>query len=543
MSDYSKAALGQLLSCMILLFALPSYIYDVYAGSPEPGRAWITLLLFGFTSAGVYAFFLSNQFKTWISERINWDKIFLVFVSLYGFFFAALSCHLYNQFEIGLHDTGDFLQGLWSATQGKFFTVIASHESHPSLFAWHTKLTLFFLVPIYKILPDPRVIYILNSLTIACSAIPLYLLSKKDIGKLPAFLLCFSFLTAPYLIGMHVEELLFETFGIPFVFLAFYYFEKGKFLPFFIYFLLALTPKEELGLCVAMFGIYALIRKRSARWIWTPLLIGIGWSLLTILVIQPYLRGDHWEITTSYGVFGGTLSEILKNIILNPILVLKTVFTIKKLQYFWIILSSMGFVFPFFTAAGLFAIPLILKVALLGAYFLPSGIVHSEVRTWYAAPIIVFGYIGIVYTLKKILRRQNGPWIKELICVLLFIQMIVNINSYAYWTHLAKKDQTADFPHSYLVTLKKITRTIPDNASVIIPYYLYAHFHRRDNVYCAEASHAKRYVQQGVDYVVLDERRELKRQPLEEVTAVKHDPRYQMVLQDRAISLYQYQGK
>lgn len=548
-TDYSKAALGQFLSCIILLFALPGYLYDVSAGPPETGRAWITLLLFGLTFLVVNVFFLSSRFRIWACEKAPWDRTFLVGVMLYGFAFAAFACYLFDHFRIGLHSCGEF-QGLWTATQGKFFVVsgapptITLTEARPdvSLFGWHTKLTLFFLVPIYKIFPNPLAIYFLNSLTIAFSAVPLYLLArKKELEKLPAFLLSLSFLTAPYLIGMHVEEMQFETFGIPFVFLAFYYFEKEKFLLFFIFFLLSMTPKEEIGLCVAMFGIYALIRKRSARWIWTPLGVGIGWSLLAILVIQPWIRGDHWEIISSYGVFGATPAEIIRNMLTHPVLVFKAVFTLKKIQYFWVILSSMGLILPFLTPVGLFAVPLLLKLGLLGSFFLSSGVVHAEVRPWYAAPLVVFGYAGVVYALSKLSSRRNGSRVKELICVLLFIQLIVNINSYPFWTHLFRKELTDDFPRSYQASLKKIIRIVPGDAPVLIPAYLYSHFAQRHHVYCTELPHAKLKIKEGVDYVVLDERKELIGKPLEEVKAIKSDSRYKRVFKDRLISLYQYQ--
>ena len=529
--SYRKTALAEFLSSIIIVVAYPGYLYGT---PPSFSRTVVVLLIFSFTFVVSLLFLLSSRIQKWFYKDIPWNKILYASVFLYAGLLATLSCYLYKHYFIGLGDTGDLLQGIWSGSQGKFFLV--SSMEYPTHFAYHNYAILFALAPFYKILPTPLSLYCLRSLLLALCGIVLYRFSRKDIPEAFSFLLAFCLLTAPLFIGMHVEEVIMEPFTMVFIILAFYYFEKENFLKFILFFLLALTPKEDMSLNLAFFGIYSLIRKRSKRWICAPLVLSLAWFLLSELVIIPHFSQgrDLWVVRKHYGIFGHNIPEIIIGMFSNPLFLFKVIFTVKKLQFFWIVLSSMGMIFPFLTSAGLFTLPSLFKVGLAGV-ILEGGRIHSEIRPWYATPTIVFGYVALFYFLKKLMKRHQEKWVNTSIFLFLFLQLMINVVSYPYWTHLCTKEQEGDFPRAYAGILDQLPQKIPKDASIAGPRYLLSAFHQYDHFY------DYRFAGVGADFIILDMRK-ANRLPQEKILALKEEMirsrEYDLFFQEKEISLY-----
>jgi hypothetical protein len=170
--------------------------------------------------------------------------------------------------------------------------------------------------------------------------------------------------------------------------------------------------------------------------------------------------------------------------------------------------------------------------------------VHGEVRPWYAIPMMVFGFVALVYGVKRLLgQRPIEGWTKNWLCILLFLQVMINVTSYPYWTHLWKKEASGDFPRNYVTVLDKVVKLIPQGATIIGPIYLYSHFHK-SSYHDIENYYNNSQYRYSVEpeYVILDERK-ARRVPVEMVSQLKkkivHDPRYRLVFQEKEISVYQ----
>src|SRR5207244_6833800 len=112
----------------------------------------------------------------------------LVFVLLFSF----MQFRLYDAFRMGLRDLGFFEQALQSTCDGKPFTIrqgyIAnSSVSHlffngweeRSLFSEHAYGLVEIWLPLYAFFRSPYSLFVLNAISIAAAALPLYLLARR----------------------------------------------------------------------------------------------------------------------------------------------------------------------------------------------------------------------------------------------------------------------------------------------------------------------------------------------------------------------------
>ena len=100
---------------------------------------------------------------------------------------------------------------------------------------------------------------------------------------------------------------------------AFYFLETDRPWGFVAFAVLATMCKEEVGLLVAMMGLWAaLVRRRWALGLGIAA-VGAGWSLLGFQVIMPHFNGlGSSAFLVRYGQFGDSPAGILRNLVQQP---------------------------------------------------------------------------------------------------------------------------------------------------------------------------------------------------------------------------------
>lgn len=101
-------------------------------------------------------------------------------VALYVVRFAALSVGTFSDYQAPPFDLSIFDQGIWllSRFDAPFVTVMGRN-----LFGDHTSFVLLVLVPVYWVWPHVEFLLVLQSLALATSAVPVYLLSRRHLGS------------------------------------------------------------------------------------------------------------------------------------------------------------------------------------------------------------------------------------------------------------------------------------------------------------------------------------------------------------------------
>ena len=125
---------------------------------------------------------------------------------------------------------------------------------------------------------------------------------------------------------------------------ALYFLERGWFWPFLGAAALAMTARTEVGLVVAMFGLYALLRRRAWPFVVAPLVLGLGYFLVVMQLVVPAFVHlpeatctgpvpiaqiqDKWPGGSNPNVgyylqWGCTPGQILINLVSNPLYTLR----------------------------------------------------------------------------------------------------------------------------------------------------------------------------------------------------------------------------
>ena len=108
------------------------------------------------------------------TRRKHWAVIALILA--YIGWFSYLSWKLYYGYGYPPFDLSIFDQGMWLLTHFHvpFVTVMGRN-----LFGDHTSFILLLFAPFYRLFPEPQGLLMLQTLAIACTAIPIYVLAQK----------------------------------------------------------------------------------------------------------------------------------------------------------------------------------------------------------------------------------------------------------------------------------------------------------------------------------------------------------------------------
>jgi uncharacterized membrane protein len=202
------------------------------------------------------------------------------------------------------------------------------------LLGYHVEPILAAIAPLYLLHDGPETLLLLQTLGIALAAVPLYLIVRHRIqSRIPDQASRFTFhvsrwlpvaFVAIYLLSPPLEAANLSDFHTvalsPALLLAaFYFLETGRPWGFLLFAVLAAMCKEEVGLLVAMMGLWAAAVRR--RW-WLGLgafIAGAGWFLLAVQGIIPYFSGlSGSPFLVRYGHLGDSLAGMARNLIQQP---------------------------------------------------------------------------------------------------------------------------------------------------------------------------------------------------------------------------------
>src|SRR4029453_2677508 len=207
-------------------------------------------------------------------------------------------------------DLGIFDQGVWllSRFRDPFVTIRGL-----SLFGDHTSYILVLVAPLYWVWANPRLLLLLQVVGLAIPAVSLYLIGTRRLhSPLAGLAVAAAYLAYPAVQWAAVWSFHPETLAAGFLGLAALAADRQRWRPMAIWLLLALLCKEDVGLVVAGFG--TLLWFTGHRSVGRLTLGGgLGWFLLTVLVLIPLANGrssPHLEL--NYGITGSGPSVALE---------------------------------------------------------------------------------------------------------------------------------------------------------------------------------------------------------------------------------------
>lgn len=333
------------------------------------------------------------------------NKFIWVAILLYTLFFCYVTYLKYASFGYYDWDFASDVSVLWNSIHGRPLYYPFMEQN---IFGAHLYLIIFLIIPIYALFAHPLTLLFLQSLFLGLPALPLYKLARLRLDKTFSLSIAVAYLLYASVGFINLFETHFEIFEIFFLSYGLFYFEKADFKKFMIFILLAISCKENVSFVVFMFGIYALLRKRSLRWILTPSFLGVLWFFMSVKVIIPHFAKDAkfyqegFIFSIYYSHLGNNLSEMARTIFSRPGYIANIVFMPYKIQYLIHLFMSTAFL-PLLSPG-----PLLITLPILAQNLLSRAPTHAQIQYQYAALLLPFIFFSLILTFQKILAREEA---------------------------------------------------------------------------------------------------------------------------------------
>lgn len=294
-----------------------------------------------------------------------YKKILFVFIAVYITFFSIFSIARYrnmyaNYFDLGImhHVVYNSYKAIQTGNWSRFLEhtdPIGPTQLVRS--AVHNDVILGLFAPLYFVFPSPEVLLIIQSVLLGLGALAVYGIGVHVLKKeFPSLLFSICYLLYVPLQYTNRFDFHAVTLSTSFLLFMFYFWLVKKYRWSFVFLLLSLSTKEQVGLTTAVFGTCAFFHsfrlsdivpqikqhKKNKEFVFSvsTIVLSITWVALSFLVIIPYFRGaEHFA------------SERYQNI--N---VIQTLFRQSTWDYLWNFFAPLGFL-SFLSPAILIALP------------------------------------------------------------------------------------------------------------------------------------------------------------------------------------------
>lgn len=395
--------------------------------------------------------------------------ILVAAVLFYIVIFFGISFFKYNNFYYDSLDLAIFNQVFYNTSQGRLFQ-LSIHE--PTYLGDHFTPIILILAPLYSFYRSPVALLFLQTLILALSAWPIYLIAKKIIGgRIFPLMMGLVWLINPLVQNANLFEFHLLSFAVFLLLWVFYFYLQKKWRLFFLFVFLSLLVREDVSLVVFMFGVLAIVDwvtlfrqsknqaqhrlvsgqeiKPSTVWClgkksimpeeetkadaeqelknlkikgelniknskekldYKKLFIGVIlcaisalWLFAGLKITGHYAAGGQYKFLFYYSWLGNSASEIIINIFIHPILVLRHFITVYNIE----MILGLLFVFCF--------LPLFSKkylILLLGPLFQlmigGSGGSALILQTHYSLLMLPALMVSFIFGFKRFLKEPLG---------------------------------------------------------------------------------------------------------------------------------------
>jgi len=326
------------------------------------------------------------------------DKSGYLLFTAYVTIFLVLTFSQHAAFHTHALDLGFYDQALWNTAHGRWFA--SSLKPFPLLGA-HFSPLLTLVVPLYWIWSDVRVTFVVQTLALALSGLPLYWLARE---KWPAAapLVLLAYYLNPSLHVAGLNQLRGTTLAVPCLALALYGLVKEDRRWIVLGSVLALLSKEDMSIYVAAFGTYWLVKKRGWKLGGGLIVLGLLWFLIVPFKIVPHFRGAGYPYFNKYSYLGSGPGEAIQSLLRDPLIVLRTVLSPERLRAAWRVAWPSGFL-------GLLAPSLLaLSLPAFGYLLASTDPVIYTFGDWYPVALQPVLYMAAVVGLLWL--KERGWW-------------------------------------------------------------------------------------------------------------------------------------
>ena len=286
------------------------------------------------------AFFFKKPFsdeRLPLSRAVSGKKIFRR-ASSYAIFGAALIFALvavcgvgvlrYKTYSAPNFDFGIFVN-MYHNMKTRFLPLVTSERDRLlSHFAVHISPAVYLALPFYALFPFPETIQIFQAVVLISGVIPLLLICKnRGLTRFQTTLISVAYMLAPALACGTFYDFHENCFLPALLLWLFYFYEKDKKIPMYIFAVLLLTVKEDAAVYLAFFALYVIFsnlskepeKKKNILHGAALFSLACVWFIAATTLLQVFGTGT--METGRYGnyIYGdGGFAGIIKTLFVNP---------------------------------------------------------------------------------------------------------------------------------------------------------------------------------------------------------------------------------
>jgi uncharacterized membrane protein len=268
-------------------------------------------------------------------------------VSSAGIFFSICFlltlCRYYN-FN-ATYDQGIFNQLFWNSIQGRFFesslssglsTNVVHSQQTPEVFyrhlGQHFNPIFFLFMPLYALFPGNETLILMQVALVTGAGLVLYALARHHLQPILAGMITISFYCASCVNGPTLANFHDISAAPLLLFSVLLAMEKGWWKLFWLFALLLLGVRQDVGIALFSIGIYMILSKRFPKMGIAVCVVSFTYMLLVTQQIMPLFSADVSKRMTieRFGHFASSAeassSEIILDIIKNPFRLIGEIF-------------------------------------------------------------------------------------------------------------------------------------------------------------------------------------------------------------------------
>ncbi|MFH0828871.1 MAG: DUF2079 domain-containing protein [Candidatus Kerfeldbacteria bacterium] len=387
---------------------------------------------------------------------------------------VVFSCWHHSHYETHAFDLGIFDQAVWhlSHLEAPASTV----RGLTNLFGDHFHPILLLIAPVYRVVPSPYVLLVIQALLFAAVIPLLFLLARQlRIPEWPSAVITLAVGINPGLttaLGFDFHEL---AFALPLFVASFLFAEKKRWLWFTVTLALLILTKESLAVYAAGIGFAFLIRK----W-WRPALITLtasvtAYLLITLFVIPAFSSGQGFPYWDQYRHLAASPLRLPFTFLHHPLRFISAFAdSSEKIQTMLLMLGS----FAFMPLLSITTLPLLL-ITFAERFWSDLPTLWLFQFHYQIMPVAVMA-VASLYTLSVLSRRRwwQPVWTTAVAALMLAGTLFVHTRTGSIrilWNPSVSERPTAMW--------NKALSTIPSDASVSALDAFVPHLSERNTIY------------------------------------------------------------
>lgn len=305
-------------------------------------------------------------------------------------------------FQSGAYDLGIFDQAVYLISQNQ--PPISSFlEFH--ILGDHAALVFYPLALLYKIHPDVHWLLAVQAVALGLGAWLTWSISDHaGLKQSQALAIAAVYLLYPLVFNVNLFDFHPEVLAIPALLGAILAARTNKMGWFCAAIITVLSCKAVLALTVAAMGVWLLYEKRLYGAL--ALFSGICWFIIATQGIIPFFGSEAAAVTRHlhrYDYLGNSAAEIVQNLLLNPGLLLKQVFSLNNLEYLTLLLSPV-----IWGLAPRHLTPMLGAMPTLAINILSNSPAQKNLVHHYSLPILPFLLLVVISSL-----AANRAWLRN----------------------------------------------------------------------------------------------------------------------------------